>query len=181
MKKTTYIAIIFFLTVLLSLPFKSGLAGDTTKYYLAADVSEEIIHMNVPEFTYEKDGVSFNFSDSRGKIVLINLWATWCGPCISEIPDLIKIYDEFGKDNLEILGILVADKKENLVEFLLHNKINYKVIYGNEKLISAISRSINMKIESIPFTIIVDENGLIKKTLTGSRTYEEFKTILNNL
>jgi len=153
-------------------------ARDTSKYYKTAAVPEEINKMYIPDFTYEKDGISHNFSDSRGKIVFINLWATWCSPCRKEMPDLIKLYDKYRGNNFEILGILVADKPENLDEYLIYNDINYKIIYGNDKLISAISRAIGQTIESIPFTIIVDENGRVTETFVGTRTYEVFESIL---
>lgn len=156
----------------------AGLPEDTAKYFNIKNISEEQVRMSIPDFIYEKDGISYNFTDNKGKIILINLWATWCGPCKHEIPDLMKLYDEFNDNDFEIMGILVADKKENLDNYLNSNQINYPIINGNDKLVSAISKSIGNQINSIPFTIIVDRDGQVLETFIGSRTYEEFRTII---
>lgn len=178
-KKTIKILTIIPALFLLNLCVKADTTGDTAKYFNITKVSDEQTFSYFPDFTYEKEGISHNFSDNKGKITLINLWATWCAPCKHEIPDLIRLYEEFNKNDFEILGILVADKTENLENFLETNHINYPLINGNDKLISAISGSAGKQINAIPYTIIVDREGRIIETLVGTRTYEEFKTIIN--
>jgi thiol-disulfide isomerase/thioredoxin len=135
--------------------------------------------MYLPDFTFTKNDISYDITGLKGKLILINLWATWCGPCKKEIPDLMRLYEEYREDNFEILGILVADKKENLEKFLENNYINYPVIYGNDEFIKAVSGALGTQINAIPFTIIAGEDGNIIETIVGSKTYEEFKIIIN--
>lgn len=173
--------IIFILLILFSVFSHAGKAetqGDTAKYFNITKVSGEQIYMYLPDFSYEKSDIYYDISDLKGKLILINLWATWCGPCKKEIPDLMKLYDEYREDNFEILGILVADKKENLEKFLENNHINYPVINGNDEFVRAISGALATQVNAIPYTIIADENGRIIETIVGSRTYEEFKKII---
>lgn len=181
--KTTrirHIAILILIfTSITTQQIKAESKGDTTKYFNITKISDEQIYMYLPEFTYEKDDISRDLSELKGKLILINLWATWCGPCKKEIPDLMKLYEEYKDDNFEILGIMIADKKDNLEKFLDNNHINYTIINGNERFISAITVAVGTQINAIPYTIIADESGRIVETITGTKTYEEFKKIIN--
>ena len=66
-----------------------------------------------------------------GKVVLINFWATWCGPCRMEIPDFNELYEKYNEKGLEILGISISDSKDQLINFLKSYKVDYPVLYGD--------------------------------------------------
>jgi thiol-disulfide isomerase/thioredoxin len=79
------------------------------------------------------DGSSLKLSDLKGKVVVLNLWATWCGPCRREIPDFIKIQEDY-QGRIEVLGITSEDERntaESVKEFVKEFKINYKVVWAD--------------------------------------------------
>jgi cytochrome c biogenesis protein CcmG/thiol:disulfide interchange protein DsbE len=78
------------------------------------------------------DGQALKLSDLKGKVVVLNLWATWCGPCRREIPDFIKIHEDYAGRGVEVLGITSEDERntaESVKEFVGQFKINYKVVW----------------------------------------------------
>ena len=81
------------------------------------------------------DGNSLKLSDLRGKVVVLNLWATWCGPCRREIPDFIEIQKDY-EGRVEVLGITSEDERntaESVKEFVKEFKMNYKVVWVDAK------------------------------------------------
>lgn len=82
------------------------------------------------------DGKSLKLSDLKGKVVVLNLWATWCGPCRREIPDFIKIQEEYAGRGVEVLGVTSEDERntaESVKEFVKEFQINYKVVWVDAK------------------------------------------------
>ena len=67
-------------------------------------------------------------ADYKGKVVIVNFWATWCGPCKMEIPDFVELYDEYKDQGLVVLGISVDDTPEQLQVFMKEFKMNYPVV-----------------------------------------------------
>jgi thiol-disulfide isomerase/thioredoxin len=81
------------------------------------------------------DGAAVKLSDLKGKVVVLNLWATWCGPCRKEIPDFIKIQEEY-QGRVQVLGVTSEDERntaESVKEFVKQFKINYKVVWVDAK------------------------------------------------
>jgi len=72
--------------------------------------------------------VPVKLSDYKGKVVLVNFWATWCGPCKQEIPDFVKIYDQYKDKGFVILGVSVDDSPEQLQAFMREYGMNYPVL-----------------------------------------------------
>ncbi|HEX8635303.1 MAG TPA: TlpA disulfide reductase family protein [Pyrinomonadaceae bacterium] len=82
------------------------------------------------------DGQTLKLSDLKGKVVVLNLWATWCGPCRREIPDFIKIQEDYAGRGVEVLGITSEDERNtaaSVKEFVTEFKINYKVVWVDAK------------------------------------------------
>jgi cytochrome c biogenesis protein CcmG/thiol:disulfide interchange protein DsbE len=110
-----------------------------------------------PDFTLPKtDGSEIKLSDYKGKIVLIDFWATWCPPCRRGIPDLIDIQKKY-REKLVIIGIsLDTETKPDVIPFIKKYGINYPVVYGNMEVVQAYGN-----IQAIPTSFIVDQNGQI--------------------
>ena len=106
-------------------------------------------------------------SDLKGKVVLINFWATWCGPCRMEIPDFNDLYKKYNKDGFEILGISLSDTKKQLIDFAKVYNVEYPLLYGNFKEIDSITRSYG-GVPAVPWSFLVGVEGDIIKTYPGA-------------
>lgn len=102
------------------------------------------------------NGKSIKLSDYRGKVVIVDFWATWCPPCRKGIPDLIELQKEFRND-LVVIGVsLDQDTKSDVVPFIKKYGINYPIVYGNNQVIMDYG-----SINAIPTSFIIDKNGKI--------------------
>lgn len=101
-------------------------------------------------------GKVHNLSDYRGKWVLINFWATWCPPCLEEIPDLISLHDAHKDKDLVVIGISLdaASAKKMVLKFIKTNEITYPIILGDYKMAAQIG-----EIEGLPTTYLYDPTG----------------------
>lgn len=123
-----------------------------------------------PAFTLKNlDGKSVKLSDFKGKVLIIDFWATWCPPCKAEIPDFIDLYKTYQKKGLVILGIALDDK-EKVSKFAKDYNINYPIVIGDQS-ISALYGGIT----GIPTTFIIDRKGVIKAVHVGYKTKDVFE------
>ena len=132
--------------------------------------------MKAPDFLLaDLDGNVMSFSAYEGQVVLLTFWGTWCGPCRQEIPDFIKLYDEFNNEGLEIVGIAIqSGGAESIKKFSDYYKINYPVltdIEGNEsyKAFSDFGTISGVGTRAVPTTFLIDRAGYIVKTYRGAR------------
>jgi thiol-disulfide isomerase/thioredoxin len=128
-----------------------------------------------PEFTWTQDGKKVKFSEyAKNKVVFLNFWTTWCGPCKKEIPDLIKMTDELEGKDVVIIGISVDSRgdKDKLFDkvkkFVNAKKINYITFHAPE-LGQAIGG-----VRSVPTTLILKSDHTLSETIQGSRSKSEF-------
>ena len=114
-------------------------------------------------------GEKVKLSDYRGKVVLLNLWATWCGYCVKELPVLQQLHDEYG-DDLVVFTVNCGEDKVKADDFI--NKNKYTFIVGVDKKLE-----IGYPVRTIPITFIIDKDGIIRDKLIGvvDKTYEYFK------
>jgi len=132
-----------------------------------------------PDFTLQDmDGNMVSLSDYRGKLVFVNFWATWCGPCRNEIPHFVELIDKYGDDGFVILGITVdnPDDLPKVPAFMESYKINYPVLKANGNVVAAYGG-----ISSIPQTFVVGRDGSAIGRIEGSRPYETFEKIVQSL
>ena len=133
-----------------------------------------------PNFTWEENGEKKSLNDYKGKVVFLNFWATWCGPCVREMPDLSKISEELKDKDFKMIGLNVFERASGKTEtFLTASPVSYTIIEGNEELVNAYSEADGAPINGIPTTFILNKNGEIKETIVGSRDKESFITLIN--
>lgn len=112
-----------------------------------------------------------SLNDYRGKVVLINFWATWCPPCRAEIPDLIKYQRDYGKQGLQVIGVTYPPQTlAEVRRFVRRAKVNYPVALGTEETKSRFSPS-----EALPLTIVIGKDGRIQDIIEGILLPEEFE------
>jgi len=137
--------------------------------------------IKAPDFTLRTvQGELFKLSENRGKVIMLNFWGTWCGPCRREIPDFNKLHAKYQKDGLEIVGVtLTSGSSKNILEFMNDWDMEYTVltdIDNNEtqRVTSIYGRAIGRPITGIPTTLIIDQEGYIVKGYIGPRNEKVF-------
>ena len=113
----------------------------------------------VPDFSLKSNkGDLYNIRDLEGKVILLNFWATWCGPCRMEIPELNEMQAKYGEDNFMILGISISDSKKALDDFMKYYEVEYPLLYGNPKEIEKVLVDYG-GIFSVPTSILINKKG----------------------
>jgi cytochrome c biogenesis protein CcmG/thiol:disulfide interchange protein DsbE len=132
-----------------------------------------------PDFTLVGPaGNKVSLSDYKGKVVIVDFWATWCPPCRKGIPDLVDIQTEFG-NKVAVIGISVdTETKDQVASFIESFNINYTVLFATPDVVQSYGN-----IESIPTSFIIDKNGNIVNQyvgLTPKETYiNEIKKLID--
>jgi peroxiredoxin len=159
-------------------PSGTVLADENSKKEKKESKEEEPKKFEAPDFTLKNiDGNEVSLSDYKGKIVFINFWATWCGPCRHEVPAFVELQEEYGKDDLVILGISVDRGDLSVVPaFAKDYNINYEVLYASAEVVAMYGG-----INSIPTTYIVDREGYIRDGRIGFPGKEYFVEVIKYL
>ena len=125
-----------------------------------------------PQFTLKDlNGRTVRLSDYQGKVVLINFWATWCPPCRAEMPDLVRLQREHGKEGFQIIGVTYPpEKKERVRRFARSLKVNYPIILGTREFKDRFSSD-----ETLPLTIVINRDGKVSDIISGILLHKEFE------
>lgn len=123
-----------------------------------------------PDFTLASNtGKNIRLSELRGQVVLINFWASWCGPCRQELPELDKLYQRYQAAGFTILGVNAESDMSDADRLLKKIPVSFPILYDTEKSVSKM-----LKADAMPTTVIVDRNGQLRyKHLSYKPGYEE--------
>jgi peroxiredoxin len=126
-----------------------------------------------PEFTLrDLSGRSWTFSELRGKVVLVNFWATWCPPCRKEMPDLDALYGRFAAKGFVVLGI--SDEEADKVEpFIREHKVSFPVLLDHGRKVNDL-----FVVEGIPKSFVYDRDGKLVAQSIDMRTEKQFLEML---
>jgi peroxiredoxin len=115
----------------------------------------------------------------RGKVVVVNFWATWCAPCREEMPQFVRAQNELGSKGLQFVGIAV-DQADKVDEFAKELNLNYPVLIGGYGAIE-MSKTFGNRLTALPFTIIVDRQGHVAHTQLGPLKPDQLRSIIGKL
>ena len=118
------------------------------------------------------NGDEVNLVDLKGKVILLNFWATWCGPCKVEIPWFVEFQEKHRDDGLVVLGLSVDDTPEQIKPFMAEYNVNYPMLVGlgREDFQEAYG-----PVWGLPVTFFIDRDGTLCRTHIGIATKEEFE------
>jgi peroxiredoxin len=133
---------------------------------------------SAPDFTLKavQDGKDYSLSQYRGKVLLINFFTFFCGPCREEMPHLNQMDQELKGQGFQTLGIALASTPDQLKQLISQLGLKYPVLVGND----AVSKAYG-NIELVPITFIIDRQGNIAHKILGARSKAEFEKLIKPL
>jgi thiol-disulfide isomerase/thioredoxin len=152
-----------------SLALLAAYAGCSPQQAPAADGGKAIAGI--------RPAASLDIGAYKGKVVLLNFWATWCGPCRIEIPDLVRLNQQFDHSEVAIIGVSLDkngtpdELRIQLEKFVKEYKIDYPIFLDNEGLLHAEYGSFAF----VPATFLIDRNGQVANSYWGVKSFREFE------
>lgn len=147
-------------------------SADTSAKSDYPEVPADIMQANIESV----DGGSFKLADKKGKVVLVNLWGIWCGPCKAEMPHLIELQDKYRDQGFEIIGLNVGDESlekesaENIRKFAEQMKLNYQLAWADDKVYMDF---LNLsKFQGVPQSFLIDREGRFRGVFKGASQRE---------
>jgi thiol-disulfide isomerase/thioredoxin len=165
------------LTLNVDLPFTFGhmnAAGAPETFACPANAKAANLNFTLKD----ADGKDVKLAALKGKVILLDFWATWCGPCKIEIPWFMEFQKKYGKDGLQVVGVSVDDTADKLKPYVTEMKMNYVVLQGlgHDDLLDAFG-----PIWGIPVTAVISRDGKICAKHTGMSSKGAFESEIKSL
>lgn len=128
---------------------------------------EELLDRAAPEFTLAGlDGREISLADYRGRVVLLNFWATWCGPCRKEMPVLDRLAADLGGRGLVVLGVSVDVGEKVIKRFLARRPVRFPIMQDQDDSVAG-----SYKVFAYPTTFLIDRRGVVRRRYIGERDW----------
>ncbi len=155
----------------------AGVAG----YYvnrgsLSSPAADGAVHRMMLGSLPDLSGKPQMFSQWRGKVLVVNFWATWCAPCREEIPALIKVQRKYGPNGVQIVGIAL-DNVLKVIEYAEEMHIDYALLIGVAETLS-VAKDLGNRAGVLPFTVVLDRTGKLVHTKVGAVTEASLAALL---
>ena len=123
-----------------------------------------------PDFALKSsDGSNLRLSEYRGDVVLINFWATWCGPCRQEMPLLDELYSRYNRVGFTLLGVNIDDDSSKAMNMVAELRVSFPVLFDSRKEVSRL-----YEVDAMPVTVLVDREGRVRHVHQGYKPgYEQ--------
>jgi cytochrome c biogenesis protein CcmG/thiol:disulfide interchange protein DsbE len=154
---------------------RGGATVGKEKVSIPANAGE--IGSQAPEFELaDLSGKKVRLSDLKGRVVIVDFWATWCGPCRAEIPDFVRLQSKYRERGLTILGVAVNSEEKVVRSFAEDHDINYPVLLEGDETTKLFGG-----VYAIPTTFVLDRQGRIVKKFIGAMPAEAFEEAVQPL
>jgi len=132
--------------------------------------ASDLTGQSAPDFALKSaTGENLRLSEYRGDVVMINFWATWCGPCRQEMPLLDDLYSRYQRVGFSLLGVNIDDDSRRAMQMVEELGVNFPVLFDQKKEVSRL-----YQVEAMPVTVIVDRTGTVRHVHHGYKPgYEE--------
>lgn len=144
-----------------------NIGRDIAKQTTPATPVAQLFALQLPD----SEGKQQLFSQWQGKPIVLNFWASWCAPCVKEMPELSKTQLDFAARGVQVLGIGI-DSPQAIQEFKQKHQISYPLLVAGIEG-SELSRSLGNKLGGLPFTVLVGADGKVKKTYLGALAFDQ--------
>ena len=137
-----------------------------------ADLAQVRVGSLAPDFratTLDQGARVKTLADYRGQVVLVNLWATWCGPCVVEMPSIQRLYDRFRESGLKVVAVAVDDPgfEERILDFVAERGFTFEILHEGTGTIEA-----TFQTSGIPATFLIGRDGRIRKLHLGAADWD---------
>ncbi|MBU3724394.1 MAG: TlpA family protein disulfide reductase [Burkholderiaceae bacterium] len=140
-----------------------------------AESAEWVFELNYPD----AKGETVALSSARGRITVVNFWATWCPPCIEEMPELSRFHEEFSSKNIKVIGLAV-DSPSNVREFLSKRNFSYPLLITGGSG-SELAKKLRNAVDALPYTVMIDEKGGMIRQKVGKLTEKDLKSWISEV
>lgn len=156
-----------------STALRGSAAADTTG--LPLEAAETLLAITLPDV----DGQPYALADWRGKVLVINFWATWCPPCIKEIPEFSAVSRRYADKPVQFVGISI-DTADNVREFNARFDVPYPLIIGSSETLG-LATQVGNTARALPFTVIIGMDGRIANVTLGTLNEEQLEGKIRSL
>ena len=122
---------------------------------------------------------TIQLSSLKGNVILLNFWATWCGPCIAEIPEFNDLYDKYNSKGFEILGVSVSDNYKQLKKFSNKIEVEYKMLFGSSDEMAVVIKNYG-SFYSVPVSYLINREGLVVRGYPGAILGDYWSSLLKD-
>lgn len=137
--------------------------------------ADAIMALRLPDLTGREQAMA----QWRGKVMVVNFWATWCAPCREEVPAFVKLQAKYGPQGAQFVGVAI-DQRDKVAAFAQEFGINYAVLLGGIGTVD-VTRQAGNRVGALPFTVVVDRDGRIASRQLGKVKESELEALLQKL
>ena len=132
--------------------------------------SSDMIGQKAPDFALKSStGENLRLSEYRGEVVMLNFWATWCGPCRQEMPLLDDLYNRYERVGFKLLGVNIDDNSQRAIDMMKELGVDFPILFDASKDVSKL-----YEVNAMPVTVILDREGNVRYVHKGYKPgYEE--------
>lgn len=164
---------IFVFLIIITLIFTQNNKDNNEPKYIPA------YDFNLSLFNDSGQDSTIHLSSLKGNVVLLNFWATWCGPCIAEIPEFNDLYNKYNSEGFEILGVSVSDNYKQLKKFSNKIEVDYKLLFGSSDEMGIVIQNYG-GFYSVPVSYLINRDGFIVRGYPGAIIGEYWSSLLKD-